>query len=350
MKKNIFLLIFLLMLSSSCFASGKLPVYPHSVENNQYSMLASMTGFSEQFGEVHSYSVQGVSPAKIIQWYKAKFPDYFVENEGNANIPGMDVTSLLLKKGKTLVGVTVIGQSGNIIYFLGKTVVPEETGEALPNSDVTNKKAPIQRYPHSVMISYDLRKDQEDHFSMLYDIDYGTKDSYKKVANWFKKNLESHGWKLISDSYDTSIINLDFKKYDDTVTITISAPDESTAYTDIAIDYKMSRLPDHDLMSGTDLIKRYPNSKLVYYHKSATSMPGISLTTVKAAYLAPGTLNNVKHWYAKMLKPGFAYVHEDEFSIDAGKKNGTVLKLEFIKYVKFTRVLIDYTAVEKINR
>lgn len=347
MKKNIILVVLMLILGSSCFANGKLPVYPHSVENNQYNMLAAMTGFSEQFGEVHSYSVQGVPPANIIKWYKAKFPDYFVENEGNANVPGMNVTSLLLKKGKTLVGVSAIGQAGNTIYFVGKTVIPEETGETLPNSDATDKKAPIQRYPHSVMISYDLRKNQEDHFSMVYDIDYGTKDPYKKVANWFKKNLESNGWKLTSDSYEVGSISLDFKKNDDTVTIIISAPNESTAYTDIAVDYTMSRLPEHDLASGTDLIKRYPESKLVYYHKSTTTMPGISLSNIKADYLAPGTLDNVKQWYAKMLKPGFAYVHEDESSIEAGRKNGTVLKIEFIKYVKFTRVLIDYTAVTK---
>lgn len=347
MKKIFILFVYLFFLGSACFAGNSLPIYPGSTEDNEYNMFAAMSGFSNQFEEFKSYSVNNRSPKEIIKWYKSKLSNYSIVNEENANIPGMDISSLILKKGKKLIGITAIKQGENTIYFLGETVALEESGNILPTSDITHEKEPLPRYPESIMLSYNIQKDEEEPFLKIYDIEYGTKDSYEKVAKWYKRSLESNGWRLISQSYDRDIINFKFKKEDDTVTITIYAPNESNAYTEIDVYYKMAIFPRHDLVNGKDFLKRYPDSKLVSYKKSTFSMNGVNLINIKAIYLAPSTLENVKKWYAKMLKPNFAYVYENSYSIEAGKKDGTMLKIAFKKYVNFTEVSLDYTEIRK---
>ena len=102
-----------------------LPVYPGSRASDEYGMWATISGFSSEFSEFHSYAVEG-SPDDVIGWYKSRFPDYTAESEETLNIQGKTVASLLLRKGNTVIGVIAFEEDGKTVYFVGKTTVPEE--------------------------------------------------------------------------------------------------------------------------------------------------------------------------------------------------------------------------------
>ncbi len=102
-----------------------LPVYPGSQESDQYSMWAMMTGFSSQFSEFHAYVVNGASLSDVINWYKSKFSDYAVMNQGTVNAQGTAIATLTLKKGNTGIGIMVFEQGGKTVYFVGKAIMPE---------------------------------------------------------------------------------------------------------------------------------------------------------------------------------------------------------------------------------
>lgn len=346
MRRNIFLLTLLFLLGLPRFAYADLPVYPNSVENNQYNMLETMIGFSSQYGEVHQYVVSGTSPTDVIKWYKSKFPGYTVENEENAGVLGMNYALLTLRKGNALVGVAAFKQEGNTVYFVGKTIAPEEQGKALPDHDMANGEEPIKRYPGSVMLSYS----KEGKFPVNYHIYYGTNDRYTKVADWYKKTLQSRGWRVASQSGSSTGAEISFEKDDDEVTVIVGAPGADTAYTEITVDYTKRSLPKHDLVNGKDPLPRYPGSVMEDYHKSTMTMPGIHSTEIKAVYLTSDTFSKVKQWYLNKLKRTFSSVYDTGESIDAGSQSGSkmvTVHIDFEKYKRYTEVSIDYTTVGK---
>lgn len=318
-----------------------LPVYPGSQESGQYSMWATMTGFSNQFSEFHSYVVEGASPSDVINWYKSHFSDYTVNDQGTVNVQGTTIASLTLKKGNTLVGVIAFEQDGKTVYFVGKAIMPEEEGASLPNHDMASGEEPLQRYPGSVMLSYS----KDGNFPINYEITYGTNDAYDKVADWFKRTLQSQGWELTSQSGSSDTVELAFKKDDDKVTVFVGAPGEGTAYTEITVSYTKRRLPDHDLVNGTDPLPRYPGAVMIEYHKSSMTFQGFTSTEIKAVYLAPDSFDKVKQWYLDKLNSMFSDVYDDGESIDAGSQSGNVVHIDFEKHNKYTEVSVDYTTI-----
>jgi len=322
-----------------------LPVYPGSQESGQYNMWAMMTGFSSQFSEFHASVVEGASPSDVINWYKSQFSDYTVSDQGTANAQGTAIASLMLKKGNTGVGVMAFEQEGKTVYFVGKAIMPEEEGASLPNYDMASGEEPLQRYPGSVMLVYTKQGD----FPIDYEITYGTNDAYDKVADWFKRTLQSQGWNITYQSGSSDSVELVFKKDDDEVTVWVDAPSEGTAYTEITVSYTKSNLPDHDLANGTEPLPRYPGAVMIDYHRSSMTFQGSTSEEIKADYLAPGTFSGVKKWYRDQLNQMFSNVYEDEYSIESGGQiKGTMVtvRIEFTKYSKFTEVWIDYITGE----
>lgn len=330
-------------------ASG-LPVYPGSQESSQYSMWATLTGFSGQYTSVHQYTVSGASPTDVVNWYKSQFADYTVENNGNASVHGVSYALLALQKGNKMVGVLAFEQDGKTVYFVGKTTAPEGEGASLPNHDMANGEEPLTRYHGSVMLSYS----KEGKFPINYDIEYGTSDAYDEVGNWFKSTLQFQGWNITSQSGSSDTIELSAEKNDDEVSIYIGAPTD-TAYTTIDISYTRRSLPDHDLVNGTDPMERYPNAVMIDYSTSTMSMQGTNANEAKAEYLAPDNFDTVKQWYLNKLNAMFGSggepsgVYDYGESIDAGGSydNSIVqVHIDFERGEEYTDVYIDYTTTE----
>jgi len=322
-----------------------LPVYPGSQESGQYNMWATMTGFSSQFSEFHAYVVEGASPSDVINWYKSQFSDYTVNDQGTANAQGTTIASLTLKKGNTLVGVMAFEQDGKTVYFVGKAIMPEEEGASLPNHDMASGEEPLQRYPGSVILVYT----KQGNFPIDYEITYGTNDAYDKVADWFKRTLQSQGWNITYQSGSSDTVELVFKKDDDEVTVWVGAPSEGTAYTEITVSYTKRSLPDHDLANGTEPLPRYPGAVMIEYHKSSMTIQGHTSTEIKAVYLAPDTFDKVKQWYLDKLNHMFSEVYDYEESIDAGGPSGgtmVTVHIDFEKHNKYTEVSVDYITGE----
>lgn len=325
---------------------GGLPVYPNSQESSEFNMWATATGFSNQFTEFHSYVVNGVSPNKIISWYKSKFSHYTVENEINSTVQGTNVSSLTLKKDNTLVGVMALEQEGKTVYFVGQTVSQqgEVGGSSLPQNDMASGEEPIKRYPGSVILSYEKRDD----FPIYYDIEYGTKDPFNKVGDWFKNTLTSQGWSIESQSGSADTIEIAFKKADDKVQIWIGAPDSERPYTSIHIAYTMRSLPDHDLATGEEPFERYPKAVMIEYNKATMTMSGANSTEIKAVYLAPDTFDKVKKWYLDLINKKFSVVYDQGEIIEAGSKLDNMaveVHIEFEKHNTYTEVSVDYITV-----
>ena len=327
------------------------PVYPNSKETNQYAIWATMIGFSGQYTELHQYIVSGVSPIDVIKWYKSQFSDYTVENEGSASAQVVNYALLTLKKENTLVGVAAFEQGKDTVYFVGKAIVPKEEGESLPGHDMASGEEPLKRYPGSIMLSYS----KKGKFPIYYDIEYATNSAYNKVADWFRNTLQSQGWNIKSQSGSSDTIELKFEKNDDDITIFIGAPGEGETYTTIHVSYTKRNLPDHDLVSGTDPMERYPRAVMIDYSRSAMNMQGISASEVKAEYLAPDNFNTVKQWYLNKLNSmfgngeGYSGINDDGESIDAGGVyNNKVVSvhIDFGVHKKYTYISVDYTTTK----
>lgn len=328
-------------------SQGSLPVYPNSQESSEFNMWATTTGFSNRFTELHSYVVNGASPNEIISWYKSKLSDYTVEDETNLTVQGTSISSLTLKKDNTLVGVMALEQKGKTVYFVGKTVSQQgEVGGAnLPNNDLASGEEPIQRYPGSKMLGYEKKGD----FPTRYEIEYGTKDAFNKVADWYKNTLTSQGWSIDSQSASVDNIDIVFKKADDEVNIWVGAPSSGTPYTEINVAYTRWGLPDHDLTTGEEPLERYPNSVMIEYNKSTLTMQGVDSTEIKAVYLTKDTLDTVKKWYLDMLKKKFTMVYDRGESIDAGSNLNNMLvqvQIDFEKYTTYTKISVNYTVAK----
>jgi len=318
--------------------TGGLPVIPGSKISNNGSW-ATITGFSNQFAEFRSYVVDK-SPDDVINWYKSQFPDYSVENEGIVEMQGKTVASIMLRKGNTVVGVMAFEEGGNTIYFVGKTTVPEDEGASLPTRDMVFGEEPLERYPGSIMLEYS----KEGEFPISYDISYGTKDPYDKVADWYRRTLQSQGWELTYQGADADTIQLDFRKDDDTVTLWIGDR-VGVAYTVIEVMYTMERIPEHDLVEGEDPLPRYPGAVMVGYNESSATAQGMGMSGVRAVYLVPDNLENVREWYLNMLRERFSYVSHDRGSINAGDNTGgdiIAVQVDLIGQKKYTQVTVEY--------
>lgn len=211
---------------------------------------------------------------------------------------------------------------------------------------------PLERYPGSIMLSYSKKGE----FPIYYDIEYGTNDAYDKVGNWFRSNLQSQGWNITYQSGSSDTIELHFEKGDDNVVIYIGAPTEGRRYTVIHVAYTMySRLPDYDLVNGTEPMERHPGAVMIEYSNSTMNVQGINGTEIKVTYLAPGNFETVKQWYLNMLNTmlsnmGGSYgVYDYGESIDAGCVcgNKTIeIHIDFIIYSSYVEVDINYVTTE----
>jgi len=326
---------------------NSLPIYPGSQESGQYNMWATITGFSSQFSEFHTYVVKDASPIDVINWYKSQFSGYTID-QGTTNAQGATFATLSVKKRNIGIGIMAFEQEGKTVYFVGKAIMPEEEGASLPNRDMASGEEPLQRYPGSVMLVYT----KQGNFPIDYEITYGTNDAYDKVADWFKRTLQSQRWNVTYQSGSSDSVELVFKKDDDEVTIWVGAPAAGDrSYTEITVSYTKRNLPDHDLVEGKDPLPRYPGAVMIDYQElsSPITYQGRALTEIKAEYLAPGTFSKVKKWYRNQLNQIFSSVFEDKYSIEAGQIKGTMVtvRVEFTKYSKFTDVRIDYSSSEK---
>jgi hypothetical protein len=323
--------------NSDTGVTTNLQAYPGSQESREYNMWATITGFSSQFSEFHSYTIDGISPTEIINWYKSKYADYSVVDEGTTNNNGTTIATLTLKKGDTMIGIMAFEQEGKTVYFIGKATAPEEEGASLPNHDMASGEEPLQRYPNSVMIEYT----KEGKFPIDYEITYGTNDEFNKVINWFKETMQSNGWEITYQSGSSDTEEMVFEKGDDEVTVWIGAPNEDTTYTEITISYTRRSLPTHDIASGEVPIPRYPNSVMIDYHKSSMTFEGYSSIEIKAVYLTPDSFDKVKQWYLEKLGDMFPGIEDSGESVDAGSTTTTV-HIDFEKHNSYTEVSIDY--------
>lgn len=330
---------------------GGLVVYPGSVETNNLGMWASLTGFSNRFSEFKAYLVKGVAPSEIIDWYRSEFSDYGVEENTSIIIQGVEISTLILSKNDSFVGVVVLKQGSDSLYFVGKAkrseLVGEVSGESLPSEDLISGDEPLNRYPGSIMLTYSKEGD----FPVYYLIEYGSEDSYEVVVNWWRSELTSQGWSVTSQSVSSTSAELSFEKDDDEVVIIVSAPSNSKDYTSISVSYTDMSMPSEDLVDGVDPVERYPGSVMVDYSKSSAGFLGTNSENVVAVYLVPAGLNAVKQWY---LEKGGSLVGNSQYVSDEGDSimiSGMVddrvvsLRVSFEEHVKYVKTSVEYSSV-----
>lgn len=329
--------------------SNNLPVYPWSKKLLNYSIFENIIPQSDNFQEVHYYTVEWATPTEITNWYGSKFSGYKIENNTSLNIalPWKKIVSLKFKKWNTLIWIIACSEWNQTIYVLWKKTIK---WEALINKDKVNWEEPIQRYPNSFMLSYS----KEWTFPTYYKIDYWTNDNYEKVSKWFKEKIKSIWWilkKKDNTSFDT--IELEFKKDDDYITIYISKPTDYRSYTLISLNYRQYKIPDNDLKKWKDPIQRYPNSIMIDYEKSTMQIWWINTIEIKAGYISKDSFDKVKQWYIKKFNSMFWnsnnllwWVYDNWESIDAWWKynNKTIqVHVDFEKGKKYTKIYLDYT-------
>lgn len=270
-----------------------LPVYPGSQESTQYQMLIKMMGFSEQFSEIHGYVLDGVSPDDIINWYKSKLSDYEIKDQKTVSVQGVTYILLELRKENTLIGVLAFEQNGKVVYFIGRVIIPEES-TSLPEHDTATGEEPVERYPGSVMLSYEKSGKPTDLW--IY-IDYGTKDDAETVSEWYEQYLKNNGWRVTSKSSGTAGYYEDFKKDGESLSISIYKKTETIPYIEISLTYHKVGIPEEDLVSGYEPIPRYPDSIMVEY----TNMSYNNVININIRYETRDSLEDVKNWYVSTL-------------------------------------------------
>ncbi len=142
--------------------------------------------------------------------------------------------------------IYIVGVGDVSVFELTQNIV--ESKEKLPLSDKVKGSDPIQRYPNSVMISF--QKDEGFPSSII--VDYGTMDGVITVAEWYKKELANNGWLIKKESMTAEKVSLSASKSEKEVGIIVQAPSQDRSYTLISIHYGEYKLPIMTLLAAAN--------------------------------------------------------------------------------------------------
>ncbi len=289
------------------------PVYKGSKEYSAPSQYYQLLGIPTHGVTVKTYFVEGGNAKDILNWYRNELPrnGYEIAQEPvfqTLSTPqgSFEWGMIVGKKGEIGVGIWAMsfvaeGKRGTMYYVvegkiqdLAPSKTPSQVGEKLPSSDQARGEEPIPRYPNSVMLSYS----KSEGFPTIIIIDYGTKDSFQAVAEWYKRDLQSRGWKVKDEKVDAERASLHFVKAQEEVGVIVYAPTSEKGYTLISIHYGVYRLPSKDVASGSEPVQRYPGSVMLKY----SSMTYMGLRILFITYGTHDSVDRVASWYEGYLK------------------------------------------------
>ncbi len=340
--------------------STGVPEYSGSKVYSAPTFYSQLVGVPTEGVSVKAYQVENANARDILDWYKKELSDYEIVDEVSVTTVttpqgSAEWGAVLFKKGDRGVGIWAMSGSsiegGGAVYFIVEGPIDKLTGESggaaggaageeLPPSDQASGEEPVERYPGSVMLSY--YKDTSNPLEMTISVDYGTKDSAEKVAEWYKRELQAKGWQLESESSDDTGIDLAFGRGKEFIDIYIIKPYEGVSYTEIDIDYRQKGLPSQDVVSGEEPMERYPGSVMLEY--STSSIGGVQGVTI--TYGADDDGNSVFQWYtSKLIGEGWEVMtgtSPGQYTIVATKGSNTA-HIEIIEEEAYTKITLYYS-------
>ncbi|RLF62669.1 MAG: hypothetical protein DRN33_05325 [Thermoplasmata archaeon] len=335
---------------------GTSDLYPGSQSYSFPAGYYSVMDIPSEGVTVKAYKTSGADIQTILSWYENKmnssgweFQEKYPVTTVSASSTSVSFGGVLFKKGDTGEGIWAWRQSsaGSSETFYVIATGPwskfSGSGEAdqLPSSDQAQGDEPIQRYPGSVMTSYE--KDVSDPLYEKIYVDYGTSDGASAVADWYKQQLQSNGWTLDEESSDDTGYSLSFSKGVEDLQISVFKPSETTAYTEIDILYTKEGLPDTDQTAGYEPASRYPGSVMLeYQNESYGGVIAISIT-----YGTSAGVSDVVNWYnSNMPGDGWTSVSTngspDDRTLVFSKASSTMLTIEVIQKTAYTEIDVSY--------
>lgn len=340
--------------TSAPSVGGDVPTYSGSKVYTASIFYSQVLGIPTEGVTVEVYQVENAKVGDILSWYKEKMSDYEIVQDraiGTVNTPqgSIEWGGVLFKKGNEAVGIWAMSGSAvegkSTIYYIVKGPADKLFGESepeieqLPTSDQASGEEPVPRYPEAIMINY--YKDTSSPMELSIQIDYGTKDDAAKVTSWYKQELQSEGWMLEEESSDDAGYRLYFSKGSEYLDIYVIKPTETSAYTEIDLNYAKRGLPSQDVVSGEEPLKRYPGSVMLEY--TTTTFGGAKMTTI--TYGTNDDPKEVFNWYSNEFESGGwqtgSSSSDESFSIYASK-GSTVVQLEISRNA-YTEILLTYT-------
>lgn len=335
---------------------GASDIYPGS---QSYSSLPvgyySVMSIPSEGVTIKGYRVANVNIEDILSWYENKmnssnwvFQEKFPVTTVSTPSGSISFGGVLFRKADTGEGIWAWRQSSSggseTFYVIATGSWSKFSGaaeaEQLPAGDQAQGEEPIQRYPGSVMTSYE--KDVSDPLYQKIYVDYGTNDDAGTVANWYKEQLQTNSWNLDEESSDESGYSLSFSKGAENLEISIFKPSETTAYTEIDIFYKKEGLPDTDQITGFEPVSRYPGSVMLSYQNMSYS----GFTSISITYGTTAGVNEVVSWYtSNMPSEGWTVVSTSGASDDKTmlfSKGSSTLTIEVKQKTAYTEIDVTY--------
>ena len=217
-----------------------IPVFQGSKIYTAPTFFYQVIGIPTEGVSVRVYYNKDATVNDIIKWYREKMKDYDVIEEMPVLETSLPVGSIswggvLFQKDKIAVGIYAIGgmavEGGKgVIYYLVKGSVEAFKGkrEAIPEDDVVSGEEPIERYPESIMLSYE----KDDNYII---ITYGTEADPDTVFNWYKRYFSDNKWEIDSESKEKNLFSLEVRNENSKAGILIYPPDDTKSYTEIEL-------------------------------------------------------------------------------------------------------------------
>ncbi len=118
------------------------------------------------------------------------------------------------------------------------------------------------------MLDY-YKDDKYPYIEGVLTINYGTKDDYLDVINWYKDYFVDNGWEIEDNYTGSDKAYCEFVKGSKVFQVNVFPPSESTSYTEIRIDYHPNEIPPNDLVNGEEPTERYPGSVMTKYNTTS---------------------------------------------------------------------------------
>ena len=340
-------------------ASG-VPIYANSQSYSVSPFILQIVRIPTEGVTIKAYYVKNASVQDVLNWYKEKMKEYTLLNEiryTKISVPqgSVEFGGMIYRKGNTAIGIWAMGgnfiEGGKgVVYYIGTGPVEKlygnktaEKGKELPSSDTVSGEEPVERYPGSVMLSYEKDSGYPSPGASLR-ITYGTKDSMQNVAEWYKSKFTSEGWKLESESASEEMIDLYFTKNSKVLEITLYAPDVENNFVTIGVMYTPNELPSEDKVSGEEPVTRYPGAVMLEHTSTEVG-------SVKSIVITYGTNDNresVYNWYLENLpKEGWQVMSKGEdggeYFVSASKGN-SFLEIR-ISDAGYTQISVTFTGM-----
>ncbi len=345
-------------MEQSNVSPGGIPLYSGSKSYSAPANYYQIINLPTQGVQIKTYYVENADASEIINWYKSHMNGWEMDEE----IPVTSVSTpqgefewgaVLFKKGDegagiwAMSGIAVESGKGAIYYVVTGPYDKLKGIEGLPSSDQVQGEEPFDRYPGSVMLDY-YKDDKYPYIEGVLTINYGTKDNYLDVINWYRDYFLDNGWEIGDNYTGSDKAYYEFINGSKVFQVNVFPPSESTSYTEIRIDYYPNEIPPNDLVSGEEPIERYPGSVMTKYNTYHLIGEQIEIT-----YVCSDDPETVKNWYQQELNnEGWTVLEisamETGYTISALKgdlEGGTTLTITISNANYYTEIAISYASI-----